>query len=46
VLSGVETSRSGLASGTLNAARHTGSGIGVSLFGALAAAWSPGCGSD
>ena len=46
VLSSVETSRSGLASGTLNSARHTGRGIGVSLFGAVAAAWSPGCGSD
>jgi MFS transporter, DHA2 family, methylenomycin A resistance protein len=38
LLGSVETSRSGLASGTLNTARQTGSVIGVALFGSLAAA--------
>jgi DHA2 family methylenomycin A resistance protein-like MFS transporter len=36
LLSSVDTSRSGLASGTLNTARQTGSVVGVALFGALA----------
>jgi len=36
LLGSVETTRSGLASGTLNTARQTGSVIGVALFGALA----------
>jgi DHA2 family methylenomycin A resistance protein-like MFS transporter len=38
LLSSVDTSRSGLASGTLNTARQTGSVVGVALFGSLAAA--------
>jgi len=38
LLGSVEANRSGLASGTLNTARQTGSVIGVALFGALAAA--------
>jgi DHA2 family methylenomycin A resistance protein-like MFS transporter len=38
LLGSVDTSRSGLASGTLNTARQTGSVIGVALFGALVAA--------
>ena len=33
----VDTSRSGIASGTLNTARQTGSVVGVALFGSLAA---------
>ena len=37
MLGSVDASRSGVASGTLNAARQTGSVIGVSLFGALTA---------
>jgi DHA2 family methylenomycin A resistance protein-like MFS transporter len=37
LLGSVEASRSGVASGTLNTARQTGSVIGVALFGALAA---------
>jgi len=37
LLGGVERSRSGVASGTLNTARQTGSVIGVALFGSLAA---------
>ncbi|HEY3758506.1 MAG TPA: MFS transporter [Solirubrobacteraceae bacterium] len=37
LLGSVERSRSGVASGTLNTARQTGSVIGVALFGALAA---------
>jgi MFS transporter, DHA2 family, methylenomycin A resistance protein len=38
LLSSVDTSRSGLASGALNTARQTGSVVGVALFGSLAAA--------
>jgi MFS transporter, DHA2 family, methylenomycin A resistance protein len=38
LLGSVDTSRSGLASGTLNTARQTGSAIGVALFGSLSAA--------
>jgi MFS transporter, DHA2 family, methylenomycin A resistance protein len=38
LLGSVATARSGLASGTLNTARQTGSVIGVALFGALASA--------
>jgi MFS transporter, DHA2 family, methylenomycin A resistance protein len=38
LLGSVDTSRSGIASGTLNTARQTGSVIGVALFGSLAAA--------
>ncbi|SDM63307.1 MFS transporter [Nonomuraea jiangxiensis] len=41
LLSGVDRSRSGRASGTLNAARQTGSVLGVALFGSLAAATGP-----
>jgi MFS transporter, DHA2 family, methylenomycin A resistance protein len=37
LLGSVDRSRSGLASGTLNTARQTGSVIGVGLFGSLAA---------
>lgn len=37
LLGSVERSRSGVASGTLNTARQTGSVIGVALFGALIA---------
>jgi len=37
LLGSVDTSRSGIASGTLNTARQTGSVIGVALFGSLAA---------
>jgi MFS transporter, DHA2 family, methylenomycin A resistance protein len=37
LLGTVDTGRSGLASGTLNTARQTGSVIGVALFGSLAA---------
>lgn len=37
LLGSVEKSRSGIASGTLNTARQTGSVIGVALFGSLAA---------
>ena len=37
LLGSVERSRSGVASGTLNTARQTGSVIGVALFGSLAA---------
>ena len=37
LLGSVDPSRSGLASGTLNTARQTGSVIGVGLFGSLAA---------
>ncbi|MFG1625333.1 MFS transporter [Kribbella sp. NPDC049227] len=37
LLSGVDRSRSGMASGTLNAARQTGSVLGVALFGSLTA---------
>lgn len=37
LLGSVEPSRSGVASGTLNTARQTGSVLGVSVFGALAA---------
>jgi DHA2 family methylenomycin A resistance protein-like MFS transporter len=37
LLGSVAPSRSGVASGTLNTARQTGSVLGVSLFGALAA---------
>jgi MFS family permease len=35
LLGSVEPSRSGIASGTLNTARQTGSVLGVSLFGSL-----------
>jgi DHA2 family methylenomycin A resistance protein-like MFS transporter len=35
LLDSVEKARSGVASGTLNSARQTGSVIGVSLFGSL-----------
>jgi DHA2 family methylenomycin A resistance protein-like MFS transporter len=38
LLGSVEKSRSGVASGTLNSARQTGSALGVALFGSLAAA--------
>jgi MFS transporter, DHA2 family, methylenomycin A resistance protein len=38
LLGSVHASRSGIASGTLNAARQTGSVIGIALFGSLAAA--------
>lgn len=38
LLGSVEASRSGVASGTLNTARQTGSVIGVALFGSLASA--------
>jgi MFS transporter, DHA2 family, methylenomycin A resistance protein len=38
LLGSVDPSRSGIASGTLNTARQTGSVIGVALFGSLAAA--------
>lgn len=38
LLGSVDTSRSGIASGALNTARQTGSVIGVTLFGSLAAA--------
>ncbi|MCO5993354.1 MFS transporter [Actinoallomurus rhizosphaericola] len=41
LLSGVDRSRSGLASGALNAARQTGSVLGVALFGSLAAGTGP-----
>jgi MFS transporter, DHA2 family, methylenomycin A resistance protein len=50
LLGSVETSRSGIASGTLNTARQAGSVIGVALFGSLAATSlvsgirHPGCG--
>jgi DHA2 family methylenomycin A resistance protein-like MFS transporter len=37
LLGSVERSRSGVASGTLNTARQTGSVIGVALFGSLIA---------
>ena len=37
LLGSVERSRSGIASGTLNTARQTGSVIGVALFGSLIA---------
>jgi MFS transporter, DHA2 family, methylenomycin A resistance protein len=37
LLASVDRSRSGIASGTLNSARQTGSVIGVALFGALIA---------
>jgi DHA2 family methylenomycin A resistance protein-like MFS transporter len=37
LLGSVEKSRSGIASGTLNTARQTGSVVGVALFGSLAA---------
>ena len=37
LLGSVEKSRSGVASGTLNTARQTGSAMGVALFGSLAA---------
>ena len=37
LLGSVEASRSGIASGTLNTARQTGSVIGVTLFGSVAA---------
>jgi DHA2 family methylenomycin A resistance protein-like MFS transporter len=37
LLGSVETSRSGIASGTLNTARQAGSVIGVALFGSIAA---------
>jgi DHA2 family methylenomycin A resistance protein-like MFS transporter len=37
LLGSVERSRSGVASGTLNSARQTGSVIGVALFGSLIA---------
>jgi DHA2 family methylenomycin A resistance protein-like MFS transporter len=37
LLGSVERSRSGVASGTLNSARQTGSVIGVALFGSLVA---------
>ena len=37
LLGSVATSRSGIASGTLNTARQAGSVIGVALFGSLAA---------
>ncbi len=37
LLGSVDTSRSGIAAGTLNTARQTGSVIGVGLFGSLAA---------
>jgi len=35
LLGSVEKARSGIASGTLNSARQTGSVIGVALFGSL-----------
>jgi DHA2 family methylenomycin A resistance protein-like MFS transporter len=37
LLGSVDTSRSGVAAGTLNTARQSGSAIGVALFGSLAA---------
>ena len=37
LLGSVDRSRSGIASGTLNTARQTGSVIGVALFGSLVA---------
>lgn len=38
VLSAVQSARSGVASGALNAVRQTGGAVGVALFGALMAA--------
>ena len=41
LLGSVDKSRSGIAAGTLNTARQTGSAIGVSLFGSFAATRLP-----